>query len=468
MIKKILATATLFLFCITPGYADNYGFESNSLSGWTSSSVGSQSSTNWSGNGQGVSVVTGITNYQPGGGKTWTVTPYGTYMAAIQPGTGSVAFDSMTTSLGLTTLQNQEIKNMLSVQAQTSGGSPTPTNSAWTKRDVTLQAGTTYVYAWQYLSTDYTPFNDGSIMTLVNKNDASKVPTLNNTVGNYALLGFTNPGTGNYATDSYGSTGWQLAVFTVPEDGVYTIGFASFNLGDTVLSPILLLDELQGTTTLNGTQFNPIPPNSGSSAPTTPTEPTLCCGGNAEPFDPITTHINSVNDYTNRANKDSIVYIEQVGNYNTITIEQTGTTNNYASSVGSGDNNSIDINQSATDSTATNYVELTVTGNNNTVDIVQNSTGGSKSAFVTVNNNNNTVTLTQKDSGNHYANIMVTGGDKTVTVTQQGSAGHHANVELSGSATEFTLTQSGNTQQHYSIQHNCSGSCEAITVTQGQ
>jgi hypothetical protein len=414
-------------------------------------------------------VVTGITNYTPGGGNTWNVTPYGTYMAAVQPGAGSVTFDSMTSSLGLTSTQNQAIRSMLVTQAETGGGNPNPTNAAWIRRDVELQAGTTYVYAWQYLSTDYTPFNDGSVMTLVHKTDPSKVPNLNNSNGNYALLGFTNPGTGNYATDSYGSTGWQLAVFTVPTDGVYILGFASFNLGDTVLSPILLIDEMQGTTTLNGQSFNPIPPNAGSTAPVTgPSEPDLCCGGSADPFTPDVNKTNKVDDFQSRTSQDSRVFIEQIGNFNTITVEQVGTKNNYAEYRGQGNNNTIDITQSSTSPSATNYVDLTVNGSSNSVAITQQSSGGSKSAFVTVNNNSNVVNLTQKDSGNHYADITVSGSNKTVDVVQEGSGNHQAKIELSGAATAFELTQSGSTGQSYSIQHNCTGSCGAIIVNQGQ
>jgi hypothetical protein len=113
------------------------------------------------------------------------------------------------------------------------------------------------------------------MVTLVHSTNASIVPTLNNSQQRYGLLGFTNPGTGNYATDSYGSTGWQKVIFTVPQTGEYVLGFATFNLGDTALSPILFVDEIQGTTLLNGTSFAPIAPNPGSTAPpaTTPTTP---------------------------------------------------------------------------------------------------------------------------------------------------------------------------------------------------
>jgi fibronectin-binding autotransporter adhesin len=463
-----IALVGIGLFAAATQAQTNYGFESNSLTGWTASSVGSQSATGWSSNGQGVSVVTGIVNYNPGGGNTWNVTPYGSYMAAVQAGAGAVTFDNMTTSLGLTATQNQSIKSMLVTQSQTGGGNPTPTNAAWVRRDVTLQAGTTYKFAWQYLSTDYTPFNDGSIITLVHKTDASKIPVLNNTNNNYALLGFTNPGTGNYSTGSYSATGWQLAVFTVPVDGDYTLGFASFNLGDTALSPILLIDEMQGSTALNGQSFGPVAPNPGSTAPVTESTPTLCCGGSSAPFSADPTHINNLNEFMNRPTADSRVYIEQIGNQNTTTIDQTGTINNYTKYTSTGDSNSVTINQSSTVNSATNYIELTVSGSSNTVDIEQNSTGGVKSAFVTVTNNNNSVNLLQKDSGSHYADVRVSGGNKTVEIVQEGSGNHMAKIDLSGAATSISVNQAGATQQSYSIQHSCASSCAGITVVQGK
>ena len=235
------------------------GFETGNLTGWTTSGGDSTASQT-------------LANFCPGNGKCWTINPYGSWMGKLYP-SGSVQFNSATTSLGLTTAENTAIRQFMNTNA--GGGDPTPTNASWMKRTMTLSAGTTYSFAWNYLSTDYTPFNDGSMITLVHSTNASIVPTLNNSQQRYGLLGFTNPGTGNYATDSYGSTGWQKATFTVPVTGDYVLGFATFNLGDTALSPMLFVDEIQGTTTLNGAAFGPIAPNPGSTAPsaTTPTPP---------------------------------------------------------------------------------------------------------------------------------------------------------------------------------------------------
>jgi len=449
----------LLLTCLaTAVSAQNIGFESGNLSGWTTSSGD-------------VSINTGIQNVTYGGGKNWTIKPYGTYMAQLYPG-GATQFNSATTSLGLSSIENTAIRNYLTYQSQNGGsGNPTPTTASWIKREITLQAGTTYTFAWNYLSTDYTPYNDGSMMTLTHASNGSITPTLNNSQQRYALLGFTNAGTGNYATGSYGSTGWQQAQFTVPETGTYVLGFATFNLGDTALSPLLFIDEIQGMTQLNGQTFGPVAPNAGSTAPPAPAPaPTLCCGGSSAAYSVNPANTGKINTFNNRSTQDSKVYIEQIGSMNTITVNQSGTRNNYAEYNGNGNNNTVAIAQSSSSATATNYAEVNVNGSVNNVNITQQSTGGTKSTFATIANNNNTLTVVQKDAGSHTAEINLSGGNKTVSVTQQGSGAHQSSITLSGAATGLSLTQSGSSQQFYSIQHNCAtgGGCAAITVTQGQ
>lgn len=469
--KKLLAL--IMLFCAPLVYGEDISWETGTLNGWTvgGGSTAGVKSTGWSANGGGVAVSGGLTNYTPGGGKTWNISPYGTYMGSLQPGGGAVAFDSATSSLGLTGTENTAIKTYLSYQAtHGGGGSPTPTNATWIKQTVTLTAGSTYTIAWNYLSTDYTPWNDGSMMTLVHSTNANITPVLNNSQQRYALLGFTNPGTGNYATGSYGSTGWQVATFAVPETGDYVLGFASFNLGDTALSPILFVDQVQGSTTLNGQTFAPVAPNAGSTAPVTPPSggSSLCCGGSSTSFEIDADKAASISAFVNRTTQDSKVFIDQIGSSNTITVQQTGTKNNYAEYNGNGSSNNITITQSGDATTTANYVKLNVTGNSNAVDITQTSTGGTKSTFASIANNNNDVTILQKDNGSHHVDLTLSGGSKTVDITQQGSGAHRADVTLTGAATGFTLQQSGSTQQFYSIQHNCSSSCSPISVTQGQ
>ena len=445
---------------------DNLGFESGTTQNWTiSNGTGTEKLSGWSWDGEGVQTTKGVTNYSPGGDKTWTITPYGTWMMAIQAGGASPTFDAASADLGLTPEQVQDIKNFLTAQ----GGNSNPTNASWAKRTVTLEAGKSYVVAWQYLSTDYVPFNDGSMMTLV----GPSVPLLNNENKNYALLGFTNPGTGNYSTDSYGATGWQLATITVSVTGEYTLGFASFNLGDTALSPILFVDDLQGLTYLNNTAFDPVPPNPGSSAPSTGgggggTAP--ACPNNSTcsetAFDPNQTFNLKATVWSQQnANK---VIVEQIGNNNSAAITQLGE-RNYAETRVNGSFNSVTVQQTSSSPTSTNYIESYVTGSNNTQSLTQSGSAGTRGILINATGNANNITVQQTDAGNHYAEINLTDGNKTVNITQQGSTGHMAKIELSGGETAINTTQSGNTQQYYSITHNCANiSCAAITVTQGQ
>ena len=469
MKKTLLFLLMFFINATAWAQNSNYGFENGNYSEWTASDGNSTIRTTWGSNGAGAQVSTGANNFCTGNGLCWNVTPYGQYMLALQPGSGSPTFDNAATGIGLTAAQISAIRSYLTFQSQNGGGgSPTPTNATSVRRTVYLEVGRTYTYAWNYVSTDYTPYNDGSLVTV---NGGPGSATVNNETGGYALLGFTNPGTGNYATNSYGSTGWQLIQFTVTVSGTYTLGFMVFNLGDTALSPVLFIDEITGSTQLNGENFGPIAPNSGSTAPTTPTEPagpTYCCGGSAAPFSASSTNVGNVTAFTNRSNKDSKVIIQQVGSDNSITVSQTGTENNYFKYYSSGNNNTTVANQSGANTASTNYVDITVTGNSNSTTISQSGTG-TKGVFAVIDNNNNLVNIQQEDSGSHYLDLSISGSNKTVTVVQEGSAAHMALINLSGNATNIDLTQSGSTQNFYSIVHSCAtvGGCGTITVTQG-
>lgn len=197
--------------------------------------------------------------------------------------------------------------------------------------------------------------------------------------------------------------------------------------------------------------------------------PSLCCGGSSSAFTPDSTHTIKLNTFNNRGTADSRVYVEQIGNDNTININQTGTRNNSVTYTGNGSFNSIDVTQSSTSPTATNYTEVTVNGNSNNIDLIQNSTGGTKSAFVTVSDNNNTVNINQKDSGNHYLNLNLSGGNKSADILQQGAGNHQADITLTGAgARSINLIQQGTTAQSYSINSSCASNCQTISVTQGQ
>ena len=249
------------------------GFEDNTFTGWSRGSQTGNLGASINGNGTGVTIFNGSRTFTHGangamGSPTlsdgspnpyyasavaagsWTFSPNGgTYAVALQP-KNEQTFDQATNAVGLSGTDNSAIKTMLAQQAAAAGfGGGNPTDAAWITREVELTAGVTYTMSWNYMATDYVPFNDGSITSLVPVTVASTpVITVNNFEQSYALLGFTNPGTGDYSTNSYGSTGWQTSTYEVSVSGTYNLGFTVFNLDDTALSPVLMVDNETGET----------------------------------------------------------------------------------------------------------------------------------------------------------------------------------------------------------------------------
>ena len=291
----------------------NIGFENGDFSGWTiGGPTGTKTPTSFNGNGAGVSIITGIENLtqgnpNQGGPYTWNVTPLGTYMASLQAanGTGNT-FNDMVGGLGLSQSSVTSLTTMLSQQAQATGyGQGNPTNGSWITIPLVLNAGDSFSMSWNYISTDYVPFNDGSITTLVNLDDNTVNGVVNNENAQYALLGFTNPGTGNYSTGSYASTGWQTSTYSVTVAGNYLLGFGSFNLDDTALSPILLVDEAPGQTFNGTTAWGAIAPNEGSSAPNTSS------GGSNTPPPPVITTSTDVQEQVITGTPQTVVTNER-------------------------------------------------------------------------------------------------------------------------------------------------------------
>ena len=399
--QKTLAAASALLFGVpTVAYADTISgtdFEGGSLSGWN---IGSQTGTltngTITGNGTGVTLINGSVTfsapshpavgsptkpdgspnpyYQPAvSPTTWTFAPYGTYGAALQP-TGNVTFDAATSALGLTSSENQAIKTKLQQDQQASGlGNPNPTNAAWFTKNITLNAGTTYTMSWNYIGTDYVPFNDGSITSLVFQGTGSTpVVTVNNYVQNYALLGFTNPGTGDYSTGTYGSTGWQVSTYQVDTTGDYLLGFAVFNLGDTSLSPVLLVDSQPGTTLANGQPFGAVAPNN-------PNAPTV----NPTPSTPTVTGTTTTDQVvTTTSTTDVSVTAQVTYDVNTLDENGYGTIQNYTDTVVT-TTPVTTTTTTTTPVTITTYSDGSTTTSNGTPVVTSSTSNGSSTSQVT-------------------------------------------------------------------------------------
>lgn len=252
----------------------NDGFENN-LTGWTTSDA-----------------VIGTGGLYATGGPDWTVNPYGTKMAVVQPAGPSGEKTGTYDTLGLGS----------AARTYLDGRFPTPTNYGYIYTTVTLAAGEEFSMAWNYVATDYSPYNDASVVTFVNTTNTADLSMQikpgadsNFSGGQVGILGATVAGTGNYVTGNYGSTGWQVVTLRAGQAGTYKLGFAVFNLGDTILSPYLFVDQAQGTTLKDGTPFSPIP------APAVQPPPPVT---NAAPTFSATTHTNG-STLTDTANDDS-------------------------------------------------------------------------------------------------------------------------------------------------------------------
>jgi uncharacterized repeat protein (TIGR02543 family) len=189
--------------------------------------------------------------------NTWKIVPNGAKMAMLIPSGSSGAFEGMANTLCLSTESRSYI----------TGQFPAITNAAYIYTDISLNAGDEFSIAWNYVATDYEPFNDASFVSLVNLTDSTKIPVVNGYTSEVGILGATVSGTGNYSTGSYGSTGWQTAEFRATSTGNYRLGFTVYNLDDTALSPVLFVDDAIGFTYKNGTEFGPIPQDNNAPPP---------------------------------------------------------------------------------------------------------------------------------------------------------------------------------------------------------
>jgi hypothetical protein len=299
----IMAVPSVFLLLVSifgfsaPVQADSFpdaGFEDGAFTGWDKGTQTGTLGETITGQGTGVTIFTGSRTFThsshgamgdpssayyaaPVAAGSWTFGPNNASKAvALQP-VGQITFSDAMTALGLSGSPQTAIQAQLTADRNAAGfGNPNPTNAAWITREVQLTAGETYTMSWNYLGTDYVPFNDGSVTGLVPVTvTGTPVIRVNNYVQSYALLGFTNPGTGDYSTNSYGATGWQTSTYSVDITGTYKLGFAVFNLGDTSLSPVLMVDSETGSTERcvsgNCTTFGGVEPNNETAPTVAPT-----------------------------------------------------------------------------------------------------------------------------------------------------------------------------------------------------
>jgi VCBS repeat-containing protein len=99
-----------------------------------------------------------------------------------------------------------------------------PTVGSAIQTTVTLAAGDTVSFTWDFVAHDYMPFNDFAFATV---NGAAYM------LGSVQVVG------------DYGTTGWQTFTFTATEAGEYSFGVGVSNVNDSSLNSHLLVDNLQ-------------------------------------------------------------------------------------------------------------------------------------------------------------------------------------------------------------------------------
>ena len=161
------------------------------------------------------------------------------------------------------------------------------------------------------------------------------------------------------------------------------------------------------------------------------------------------------------------IYIEQIGSYNSITVNQDGLGHTASITMGSSsgvDNTTVAIDQK--DSGAKTATVNISGGINNSVDILQQGAGNHTASITNLNGIANSITINQGGTGKHTLEIVGAAGSQnngnTVTATQTGGAGADKtfNLGLNGWNTNVTIEQTNpTTPGQASMNISCGNSC---------
>ena len=169
--------------------------------------------------------------------------------------------------------------------------------------------------------------------------------------------------------------------------------------------------------------------------------------------------------------ENNVILFGITGNSNTTTVDQgvtTGADDNRAEFHILGDSNILSITQNHNNGVGTDghYVAVDIDGDLNNINTSQLN-DNDKKAFISAQGDDNDIDVYQWGSGSHYAEISV-GSDQTVDITQDGSGNHNASISMSGYESGLDLTQDSSTGQTYSIMQNCvnANGCGTTTIVQ--
>jgi hypothetical protein len=165
----------------------------------------------------------------------------------------------------------------------------------------------------------------------------------------------------------------------------------------------------------------------------------------------------------------SYIYIDQIGDNNSINITQQGDTHTAKVTMGSDapvTNNVVSIDQR---DPGRKYSAVDIpSGINNGINITQQGTGQHSSAIMGLNGDANNISIAQDGAGNHTFNILFAPGTansaNTINATQSGGAGADKSFNLNMNGTvgaNVTVQQTNPTQSNSgSMSITCTtGSC---------
>ena len=171
--------------------------------------------------------------------------------------------------------------------------------------------------------------------------------------------------------------------------------------------------------------------------------------------------------FISQAYADNTISVEQVGSYNSVTVNQDGSGHSakiFMGSVSAVDNTTVTIDQK--DSGAKTAKVDIPGGFNNSVSILQQGAGNHTASIANLNGIANSVTINQSGAGKHSLEILGTAGTQnngnTITATQTGGAGTDKtfNLWLNGWNTNVTIEQTNpTTAGQAGMNISCGNSC---------
>ena len=199
----------------------------------------------------------------------------------------------------------------------------------------------------------------------------------------------------------------------------------------------------------------------------------LIAGGTTTTNSIVDANITGNNNTANMTQRgdNNVILFDVTGNYNSTTLNQGGASgaddNRILMNI-NGDYNIISSTQTHNNGIGNNghFISIDIDGDSNNL-LTSQTNDGDKKAFISLQGDDNDIDLYQQGTGTHYVEIA-TGSDQTVDVTQDGSGNHNASISMTGYSATLDLTQDSSTGQVYSINQNCLTvtGCGTTTVTQ--